>query len=201
MTYRQEKASMEQLLAPVLSECQFQLNRMPKRSCYVSLRTDFGKGIMDAHCQTSCPHSWMELPEIQIKYLNLFSLSPHPPACLVPIRSPESKKQPCERSCQRAEDAHVQLKQPFPPLSPHPPAPSLLPTWGQEDDYLQPAVLQCPDGHLPPTVHCRSVNFSPSLSLSLFICSSADTQIRVSGSAADITHALSFYKLWISPKI
>lgn len=76
MTYRQEKASMEQLLAPVLSECQFQLNRMPKRSCYVSLRTDFGKGIMDAHCQTSCPHSWMELPEIQIKYLNLFSLPP-----------------------------------------------------------------------------------------------------------------------------
>lgn len=137
MTYRQEKASMEQLLAPVLSECQFQLNRMPKRSCYVSLRTDFGKGIMDAHCQTSCPHSWMELPEIQIKYLNLFSLPP--PACLVPIRSPESKKQPCERSCQRAEDAHVQLKQPSPPPSLSPPSCSLPSSHMRTRRWLSPA--------------------------------------------------------------
>ena len=60
----------------------------------------------------------------------IFSLS----ACLVPIRSPDSQKQqPCERSCQRAEDAHIQLE---PSSSP----PSLLllhpPSFPHEDKKM-----------------------------------------------------------------
>ena len=105
-------------------------------------------------------------------------------ACLVPIRSRDSQQQqPCERSCRQAEDAHAQLKQSNPPLSlclslslslSPPPAPSPPPIWGREDDYHQPAVLQCPDDHLPPAVHCRSVKFSVCLSVSLPVWSAQD---------------------------
>lgn len=72
----------------------------------------------------------MELPEIRLKFLN-----PPLSACRVSIRSLDShwlrrwqqqEQQPCERSCQQAKDAHVQLKQSS-PLS-HPHAPSRLHT-------------------------------------------------------------------------
>lgn len=120
---------------------------------------------MGARSQTSCPHSRVELPEIQIKSLNLSS------PCLSCSHQeswlPEAamwEELSTSRGCPRPAKAeqHPSL---HPPLLP--PAPSLLPTWGREDDYHQPAVLQCPDGHLPPAVHCRSVKFTVCLSLSL----------------------------------
>lgn len=118
-------------------------------SSYVSLRTHFGCSQPDK-LSTQLGETFRKT-----KSNILMSFSP---AYLVPIRSPVSQQQPCDRSCQQAEDAHILLKQRC--LPPPPPAPSLPPTWGQEDDYHQPAVLQCPDGHLPPAVHCRSVKFN-----------------------------------------
>lgn len=101
-----------------------------------------------------------------MKYLNLFSL------CL--SCSHQESRLPAaamweELSRSRGCPRPAKAEQHPPPslLLSLPPAPSLLPTWGREDDYHQPAVLQCPDGHLPPAVHCRSVKFTVSLSVSL----------------------------------
>lgn len=78
------------------------------------------------------------------------------------------------RSCQEAwlaaatmweePPANGRCSSPAKPESPSffpslPPPPILLHIWGRKDDYHQPAVIQCPDGHLPPALHCRSVKF------------------------------------------
>lgn len=109
----------------------------------------------------------MELPEIRLKYLNPSSLclscshqEPWPPpaaaAAAAAVAAAMWEELSTNKGCPRPAEAESP--------SPRPHAPSRLHTWGREDDYHQPAVLQRPDGHLSPAVHCR---FVTTLSLSL----------------------------------
>ena len=171
-------ARMEQMWALVLPECQFQLILMPRPSYYVKFKDQFLDVMMGVRCQRSFPHSRTALPEIQIKYLNLsfFCLPCSHQESWLPAAAAMWEELSTSRGCPRPAKAEQ------PPslslclslsLSP-PPAPSPPPIWGREDDYHQPAVLQCPDDHLPPAVHCRSVKFSVCLSVSLPVWSAQD---------------------------
>lgn len=95
----------------MLPEPQFQLKFMSTPSYYVNLKTDFGRH----HALTATQAVHTVGRNFQKSKSNILIFSPS--ACLLPIRSPDSQQQPCERSCQQTEDAQVQLKQSSPPSS------------------------------------------------------------------------------------
>lgn len=142
-----------------------------------------GFQITGTHHQTSCPHR-VELPEILIKHLNPFSL------CL----SCSHQESRLTAAATMWEELSASKGCPTPAkadclLSPSlPPAPSLLHTWGREDDYHQPAVLQCPDGHLSPAVHCRSVIITLRLSATLPVRQSKVLILLIPGRLSGCAH-------------
>lgn len=156
---------MKQISIPGLTEYQFQLILMSKPFHYVNLRADFRSWALTTR---QAVHTGWELPKIQIKYLNPFSLclSCSRQGSWLPATAAAAmwEELSTSKGCPHAAKAESPS---LPPSLLLPPAPSLLHTWGREDDYHQSAVLQCPDGHLPPAVHCRSVMITVCSSVSL----------------------------------